>query len=123
MVTFDAWNTAVGNDSVSSACCTMRSRCVTLSPATESTLASDERSTVIFAEVKTVVPPVSLIDTSPVTPEVRDTASWVELWPANCSVTRYPATEPEVTFQVAEPLATAVGEADDDAVAAAVGEE
>ena len=33
----------------------------------------------------------------PVTELVRATASWVDGWPANCSLTRYPASDPEAT--------------------------
>src|SRR5437667_296162 len=38
--------------------------------------------------------------TWPATSPVLATASWLEVWPANCSLTRYPTSEPDVISQV-----------------------
>ena len=100
----------------------VRSRLLTLKPATWSTLWRPVRSALTLISLACSAPAWPLTAKPPDTPEVRATASWLEVWPANCSSTRYSAWEPEVTFQEpASPDVEAAAEAVGDGRARAAG--
>ena len=58
----------------------------------------------------------------PVTELVRATASWVDVWPTNCSLTRYPATDPDATCHTPAKPDVVVLVGDGDVAADAEGE-
>jgi hypothetical protein len=102
---------AFGNWPTASVRLTTASRWLTLKPATWSTLRRVVRSTPMLIETAWSAPGWPVTDSAPVTPELRATASWLELWPANCSETRYPACEPAPTAQAPERPAVGVATA------------